>query len=72
MFGSEFDPVGTLASALLCVTKVRILVCLVIVGTGGVGSTMILVTWRGSASSSPGKLGILALESKFLRFFGDL
>ena len=72
MFGSETDPVGTIASELFCVTKVRILVCLVIVGAGGVGATMILVTWRGSASSSPGNLGTLALQSKLRRLFGRL
>ena len=72
MVGSEIDSVGAITLELFCVTKVKILVCLVIVGAGGVGATMISVTWRGSASSSPGSLGILALQNKLRRFFGTL
>ena len=53
-------------------TNARLLVCLVIGDTSKVGTPMMVVTRRGSASSSPGSLGTLALQNKICRFFGHL
>ena len=70
--GSELDAIAVIASELFGLTNVRILVCLVKSGTIGLGATLAGVTWRGSASSSPGNFGTLALHSKSRRFLGRL